>query len=160
MAGVLARVKSALPRSRGDDLSHFEQHQEGGGDTRFAQIRERLLDRRRIFGQARRTLLDRAATGFILVLIPERLPVLETGRAVKALEHFHIPVAGLVVNRVLPEGSLGPFLEARRDQERHYLAQIREQFAHLPQIRVPLFTSDVGGLDALREVARHLFPVG
>lgn len=156
MAGVLSRVKSALPGRRGDDLSHFEQHAEGG-DTRFSQIRERLLERRRVFGKARRTLLDRDATAFVLVLIPERLPVLETARAVEALEHFHIPVAGLVVNRVLPDGSLGPFLEARREQERHYLGQIRDQFTKLPQIHVPLFTSDVGGLDALREVGRHLF---
>jgi arsenite-transporting ATPase len=161
MSGVLARVKSSIPLRRGDDLSHFEQHKEGaGGDPRFAQIRERLLERRRVFGQARRILLDREATGFVLVLIPERLPVLETRRAVEALEHFHIPVSGLVVNRVLPEGSLGPFLEARRDQERHYLAQIHEYFSQLPQIQVPLFTSDVGGLDALREVARQLFATG
>jgi arsenite-transporting ATPase len=159
MAGVLARVKSALPHRRGDDLSHFEQHTEGG-DSRFAEIRDRLLERRRVFGQARRILLDREATAFVLVLIPERLPVLETRRAVEALEHFHIPVAGLVVNRVLPEGSLGPFLEARREQERHYLAQIREHLGRLPSVQVPLFTSDVGGLEPLREVARYLFATG
>lgn len=159
MSGVLARVRSALPRRRGDDLSHFDQHA-GGDETaggRFAEIRERLLERRRVFGRARRLLLDRSVTAFVFVLIPERLPVLETRRAVRALERFRVPVAGLVVNRVLPEGALGPFLESRREQERIYLDQIAEHFAGLPRVDVPLFARDVGGLDALREVARHLF---
>lgn len=157
MSGALARV--AAPRRQGDDLSHFDQHNEAeAGDNRFAGIRDKLLERRRIFGKARRVLLDRDATAFVLVLIPERLPVLETRRAVEALERFHIPVAGLVVNRVLPEGPLGPFLEERREQERTYLRLIRERLGGLPQIQVPLFARDVGGLDALREVARYLFP--
>jgi arsenite-transporting ATPase len=159
MSGVLARVRSTLPGRRGDDLSHFEQHAEGGavGGGRFAEIRERLLERRRVFGRARRLLLDRDATAFVLVLIPERLPVLETRRAVEALGRFHIPVAGLVVNRVLPEGALGPFLEARREQEHAYVAQIAEHFSDLPRVNVPLFARDVGGLDALREVAKYVF---
>jgi len=91
------------------------------------------------------------------VLIPERLPVLETGKAVEALGRFHVPVAGLVVNRLLPEGPLGEFLEERREQERHYLRQIEKGFRKLPRVRVPLFSRDVGGLDALREVGEHLF---
>jgi hypothetical protein len=57
------------------------------GDPRFARLRETLLERRRIFGRARRLLLDERATAFVLVLIPERLPVLETpgGRRARAL---------------------------------------------------------------------------
>ena len=158
MAGVLGRVSAPGARSKGDDLSHFDEHaQEGTGDDRFAHIRDTLLRRRRIFQKARRLLLDPEVTAFVLVLIPERLPVLETGKAVEALKRFHIPVVGLVVNRILPEGSLGPFLEERRVQERQYLEQIRQRFRGMPQIPVPLFTKDVGGLEALAEVGLHLF---
>lgn len=160
MAGVIGRMTPAA-RPRGDDLSHFDAHaEEGAGDDRFAHIRTTLLRRRRLFHRARHLLLDAETTAFVLVLIPERLPILETGRALEALDRFRIPVAGLVVNRVLPEGPLGPFLEERRVQEQHYLDQIRQQFRGRAQVRVPLFTRDVGGLDALREVGRHLFPEG
>jgi arsenite-transporting ATPase len=146
----------APPRG-GDDLSHFDQTDEAEiGDPRFARLRETLLNRRRMFGRARRLLLDQEATAFVLVLIPERLPVLETGRAVEALERFHVPVVGLVVNRVLPDGPLGEFLEQRRDQEREYLAQIGRRFGGRPTVKVPLFGRDVGGLEALREVGGYL----
>jgi arsenite-transporting ATPase len=160
MSEVIGRLsKSARPKPpKGDDLSHFEGHaEEDAGDDRFAGIRSTLLRRRRLFHRARHLLLDEAVTAFVLVLIPERLPILETGRAVEALKRFHIPVVGLVVNRVLPDGPLGPFLEERRVQEAAYLKQIAEQFRDLAQVRVPLFARDVGGLDALREVAHHLF---
>jgi arsenite-transporting ATPase len=158
MGSVLSRMGGGEGRGRGDDLSHFQQTQEAdAGDPRFARLRETLLNRRRIFGRARRLLLDHGVTAFLLVLVPERLPVLETRRAVEALERFHVPVVGLVVNRVLPEGPLGEFLEQRRVQEREYLAQIQRQFRALPSVRVPLFSRDVGGVAALREVADYLF---
>ena len=157
MGSALSRMGGRAGR-RGDDLSHFDQtHEAEAGDPRFARLRETLLNRRRIFGRARRLLLDRDVTGFVLVLIPERLPVLETRRAVEALERFRVPVVGLVVNRVLPEGPLGEFLEQRRAQEREYLGQIRRHFAGMPSVQVPLFGRDVGGLEALREVGDYLF---
>ena len=156
MSVAMKRMGGA-PKRRGDDLSHFDQTDETEvGDPRFARLRETLLNRRRIFGRARRLLLDRDATAFVLVLIPERLPVLETRRAVEALERFHVPVVGLVVNRVLPEGPLGEFLEQRRDQERAYLEEIGRHFRGMPTVRVPLFARDVGGLEALREVAGYV----
>lgn len=143
----------------GDDLSHFDRADETeSGDPRFRQVREKLLERRRVFQKARRMLLDADSTAFLLVMIPERLPILESIKAVAALEKFGVPLVGVVVNRVLPEGPIGPFLEERREQEKTYLRQIEEEFSRLPQIRVPLFPRDVGGLEPLREVAEHLFP--
>jgi len=154
MSDVIGRLSKTTARPKGDDLSHFES------DDRFSHIRATLLRRQRLFHQARHLLLDEAVTAFVLVLIPERLPILETERAVEALHRFHIPVVGLVVNRILPAGPLGPFLEERRAQESAYLLQIDGLFRRLSQVRVPLFAKDVGGLDALREVGRHLFPSG
>ena len=57
---------------------------------------------------------------------------------------------------MLPEGPLGEFLEQRRAQEREYLAQIERHFRDLPRVRVPLFSRDVGGLEALREVGGYV----
>jgi arsenite-transporting ATPase len=156
MSEVIGRMTPQ--QSRGDDLSHFQEHAEDdAGDDRFSQIRGTLLRRRRLFHRARRLLLDEQTTAFVLVLIPERLPVLETAKAVEALQRFQIPIAGLVVNRILPAGPLGPFLEERRVQERQYLEQIRDRFSSLPRVEVPLFARDVGGLDALRAVGSHIF---
>jgi len=143
----------------GDDLSHFDQTDDAeAGDPRFRMVRDTLLERRRVFQKARRMLLDAESTVFLLVLTPERLPILESAKAIAALEQFGVPLAGLVVNRVLPDGPIGDFLEERRRQEKEYLKQIEERFRSVPQLRVPLFRRDVGGLEPLREVATYLFP--
>jgi arsenite-transporting ATPase len=158
MADVIGRMSTP---AGGDDLSHFREHkEEAEGDDRFSKIRETLLRRRTLFHRTRRLLLDEETTAFVLVLIPERLPILETAKAVEALARFRVPVAGLVVNRVLPSGSLGAFLEERRVQERQYMNQIDDRFRALPKVEVPLFPKDVGGVDALRIVGGHLFPRG
>lgn len=161
MSEVLGRMQAGAGAGRGDDLSHIDQTEDvESGDPRFARLRETLLRRSRVFRRARRLLLDESATAFLFVLIPERLPVVETRRAVDALKRAEIPLAGLVVNRVLPDGPIGEFLEARRTQQSQYLEQIEEQFADMPRVRVPLFARDVGGLEALREVGRYLLPDG
>ena len=146
-------------RAKGDDLSHFDQTDDAeAGDPRFRLVRDKLLERRRVFQKARRMLLDPEATMFLLVLIPERLPILESAKAIAALEQFGVPIAGLVVNRILPDGPIGDFLEERREQEKTYLRQIELQFKDKLQIRVPLFPRDVGGLEPLRQVGSYLFP--
>jgi arsenite/tail-anchored protein-transporting ATPase len=127
-----------------------------GSEERGARIRELLLERRRRFARARRLLLDPASTAFLLVLIPEKLPILESRKALEVLTRHRVPVAGIVVNRVLPEGPLGDFLESRRDQEKAYLQQIEESFGRLARIRIPLLPRDVEGQDGLREVGRNL----
>jgi arsenite-transporting ATPase len=63
---------------------------------------------------------------------------------------------GLVVNRVLPEGPLGDFLESRRAQEAEYLDLVDRRFGGLVRVRVPLLSRDVQGMESLREVGRYL----
>jgi arsenite/tail-anchored protein-transporting ATPase len=126
-------------------------------DLRNRRIREVLLERRRRFSRARRILLDAGTTAFLLVLVPEKLPILESRKALEVLRAHKVPVAGLVVNRVLPEEPLGSFLESRRGQEAEYLARIDQEFGDLPRVRVPLLPRDVEGMGSLEEVAGHLF---
>ena len=92
------------------------------------------------------------------MLVPERLPIRETARAVEALARHRIPVGGVVVNRVLPPEADGAFLAERRRQEADYLAEIERTFAAMPRREVPLFPRDVVGLEALRRVAGALGP--
>jgi arsenite/tail-anchored protein-transporting ATPase len=142
----------------GDDLSYIDQRVEVAEDARSARIRETLMMRRRKFSQARRLLLDVDITAFVLVLTPEKLPVLESRKALEALRRADIPILGVVVNRVLPTEPLGEFLERRRDQEARYLQQIAGIFSGIPSAQVPLLSRDVEGLDALHTIAGFLLP--
>jgi arsenite-transporting ATPase len=115
-----------------------------------------LLDRRRKFHRARRTLLDSNLTAFIMVLTPERLPILETRKALALLGRLRVPVAALIVNRIIPETADGRFLETRRRQEAEHLREIETSFPDLPKHFLPLLERDVEGIDTLRRIAAGL----
>jgi arsenite-transporting ATPase len=115
-----------------------------------------LEARRDRFRRARRLLTDAERTAFMFVLVPERLPILETEKAVAALEKYGIPVGGIIVNRVLPQHADGAFLAQRRAREAEYVAWIERSFGHRATYRVPLLEGDVVGVSALRQVAAAL----
>ena len=106
--------------------------------------------------QLRRIMTDRSRTSFVFVTIPERLAIEETARAADQLADTGVDVAGLVVNRVLPDGLEGEFYRSRKAQEEVYLQEIDRRFARLPRVRVPQLPRDVYGLDSLSVVSDHL----
>ena len=144
-------------QASGDELAWFDDVKAEMTDERTQKIQEVLLERQRRFSKARRLLLDPVTTAFILVLIPEKLPVLESVKTLAVLKEHKVPVAGMVVNRTLPNNqALGEFLESRRSQEAEYLQQIEKAFSKLPRVQIPLLSRDVQGIDALREIAQYL----
>lgn len=106
----------------------------------------------------RDALIREGRTAFVLVLVPERLPIEESARTMHLLEEIGIPLAGVVVNRVLPEDASSPFLTARKAQERVYLDEIGRRFSSVPRVQVPQLPRDVSGLDSLETVGRYLLP--
>lgn len=119
-------------------------------DPRSQQIADTLLARQRLFHRARRQLSDPDNTGFIFVMTPEKLPILETRRAVDSLQESGIPVAGIVINRVLPDSVDGAFFAARLNTQQRHLDDINQQFSKLATLRIPLQEDDVQGIDAIR----------
>lgn len=114
---------------------------------------ERLLTaRRRKFYQVRERLLDADRSTFVFVMLAERLPILETAKALEVLAKYGVPVGGLIVNRILPEHATDPFLAARKVQERRYIEEIDRTFADLPRLQLPLLATDVAGQESLREI--------
>ncbi|MDI5936381.1 ArsA family ATPase [Halomonas kalidii] len=160
----LGRVLSHLTPKRGRDVAtpfdDPEQDPLADLDERTRDVARTLIERRRLFHRARRRIEDAEETSFLFVLTPERLPILETARAVEALEAVHVPVAGTLVNRVIPEDADGDFLRARRAQEATYLARIDAEFGHLPRPRLPWLPTDVQGIEILEGLADRLAAEG
>ncbi len=118
--------------------------------TALGRRHQRLVDLRAF-------VTDRGRTSFVLVMIPERLAIEETARAVDALRETALDIGGLVVNRVLPDGLVGEFYEARKDQERRYIGEIDRQFSRFRRVMmVRQLPRDVHGLAPLRQVAAQL----
>jgi arsenite-transporting ATPase len=123
-----------------------------GPDPVLAAL-ERRKDR---FEEVRAFMMRRKSTAFVLVTIPERLPIEEAARALDALGDVGIRVGAVVVNRVLPEHATGEFYESRRRQEQVYLDEIDRRFQHLTRMRVPQLDSDVHGLHSLERISELL----
>jgi arsenite-transporting ATPase len=124
----------------------------GGAGDGSDPVLVALEERRARLHRVREVLSDPERTSFAFVLVPERLPIWETERAVAALSKYRIPVGAILVNQVLPVTNGGGFLARRRERESEQLARIEEAFRNLPMIRVPLRERDVVGVDALREL--------
>lgn len=125
-------------------------------DDQSDPIMMSLSDRLERLREMRARMVSGRTTGFVLVLIPERLPIEETARALTQLDDAGVRVGGLVVNRVLPDTSSDAFLTARRNQERIYLDEIAVRFSGQPRVQIPQLESDVYGFRSLERVSRYL----
>ena len=113
------------------------------GEPREDPIYDVLRERQERFSKARDLLLDEQETGFIFVLNPERLPILETKKALDLLHNYHLHVKTLIINKILPEEADGEFLMERKKHEKKYLQQIKETFPNQKLVYVPLFSQDI-----------------
>lgn len=157
---VLAHLTPKAGRDVDNPLADPGEHPTAGMDERSKAITDTLLARQRLLQRTREVLTDPARTALLFVLTPEKLPILETGRAVKSLQQEGLPLAGLVVNRILPERADGEFLAARRELEKQHLAQIDRDFTSLPRFKLPLQATDIHGLAALQHMATLLQQAG
>jgi arsenite-transporting ATPase len=156
LEGVLEHLSPKAGKDIANPMADPKQHESAELDDRTAEISETLLRRQRLFHRTRHVLTDSSKTALIFVLTPEKLPILETARAVTALRQEKLPIAGLVINRNLPEQADGEFFAKRRAQEAVYRDDIEQEFQDLQRVYLPLFPTDLHGLEALRDIAEQL----
>ena len=157
-ARTLGKVLGHLTPGKDLDspLQDPTEHATADLDPRSREVAETLMARQRLFNRTRRQLSDPLHTAFLFVLTPERLPILETARAVATLSDSHIPVAGAIVNRVLADAADSAFFAARLARQQRHMIQLDEAFKGLPRIHLPLLEDDIQGLDALQNFAALL----
>ncbi|NDI33736.1 ArsA family ATPase [Chengkuizengella sediminis] len=119
-------------------------------------IYEVLLKRKQRFSAVRSVLLDGTKTGIVFVLNPERLPIVETEKAILLLKQHDLQVQSLIVNKVLPEEADGQFLEQRRRIEKNYLSEIETRFSAQSKIYVPLFANDISSIDDIQKISSYI----
>lgn len=120
---------------------------------------EGLKKEKQRYDQAVKSLSDETISAFNLVLLPEKLPIEETARAIDDLSRFGINVASLVVNEVIPPDVLKGnwFLEKRRATQEKYFKEIENRFKNILRKDVPLFETDIYGIQSLRKVGKNLY---
>jgi len=106
-------------------------------------------------------LTDRDKTAFFFVIIPEEMILLDTAKAAELFAKFDVPVAGYIVNRVIPDSLMGErvpaYLKNQIEMQRKYLTQIRKTFGQNVHAFVPELERDVTGLPMIERLAGIMY---
>ncbi|GLB60887.1 ArsA family ATPase [Cytobacillus sp. NCCP-133] len=119
------------------------------GDPVEDPIYEKLMERKNRFMKVRNYLLNQGQTEFLFVLNAERLPILETTKAINTLHNHGIDIHTLVVNKIIPVEADGQFMENRRINEKIYLDDIHDLFSKKRKLLLPLLDKDISSFEDL-----------
>ena len=129
------------------------------------QILSELQYIRGRINSASKILTDREKTAFFFVLIPEEMIILDTKKAAGMFSKFDVPIAGYVVNRVIPNDLLEAegvpvYLKNRIEMQDKYLSEIDGTFGKDILGHVPELERDVTGLEMIERVANIMYGKG
>jgi arsenite-transporting ATPase len=138
--------------------ARMKRQKEVDEDQILAELRY-IRDR---INAASRILTDREKTAFFFVVIPEEMILLDTRKAAGMFAKFDVPIAGYVVNRILPEDLLTgdgvpPFIKSRIQMQKRYLNDIERTFGSEVLTHVPELERDVTGLPMIQRVAEIMY---
>jgi arsenite/tail-anchored protein-transporting ATPase len=110
---------------------------------------------------ASQILTDRERTAFFFVVIPEQMILIDTRKAAGMFAKFDVPIAGYIVNRVLPESLAGadvpPYLRKRFEMQHGQLDEIEREFGDQVRAHVHELERDVTGLGMIERVATLMY---
>jgi arsenite-transporting ATPase len=120
-----------------------------------------LLNLRQRMKHAKELLTDPELTAFFFVTLPEALPIAVITRFIHWFDDFGIPVGGVVVNMAIDEASVPAdapmFVKNRLAMQDAYMEDIWEKFNGSVRAIIPLFETEVCGVDMIKRTAHHLF---
>jgi arsenite/tail-anchored protein-transporting ATPase len=106
-------------------------------------------------------LTDKTKTGFFFVVIPEAMVINDTGKAAQMFAQFNVPIAGYLVNRVIPHELLNQnipeYLRRRIAMQDQHMADLRAKFGEQVLALVPEMERDVTGLPMIEKLAATMF---
>jgi len=130
-------------------------------ETEQDQILQELLYIKNRINTSAGILTDKTKTAFFFVVIPEAGVINDTQRAAKMFAQFNVPLAGYVVNRVIPHELLGQnipeYLRHRIAMQDQNLVGVRTAFGDRVLAMVPEMERDVTGLPMIEKLAAGMF---
>ena len=130
-------------------------------ETEQDQILQELLYIKGRINTSAGILTDRTKTGFFFVLIPEALVIDDTRKAARLFAQFDVPVAGYVVNRIIPhellDQNIPEYLRRRITMQDQHMGDLRYSFGDQVLALVPEMERDVTGLPMIEKLAAIMF---
>ncbi|HBM16045.1 MAG TPA: ATPase [Lentisphaeria bacterium] len=115
-----------------------------------------LMDLKRTITRIEKLLKDEDLCEFVPVAIPEAMSVLETQRLISELIKYGIHIQRIVINNVITSEGC-QFCRDRKNQQQFYINQIRDKFAHLKIVLIPLQNSEIRGIEKLNKIKNLIF---
>jgi len=141
MFGVLKRMFTREEKKTDDSLEVLER------------LNQSILN-------AREDITNPIKNSFVVVMIPEEMAILETGRLLNELIKYNIPVSNIIVNQLYQDTTeLCDFCKGRREMQQKNLTKIQEIFReklHKILIEVPLFKEEIREYEKLKEMGEYL----
>lgn len=102
-------------------------------------------------------LADNTKSTVRLVMNPEKMVIKESMRAMTYLNLYGITVDRVIINRIFPEDKDSGYLNDWKRIQHKYVGEIHDAFAPIPISKVPMFSKEVVGLDALRLMGTEVY---
>jgi arsenite-transporting ATPase len=120
-----------------------------------------LINLRSRMGQAKGLLTNPELTAFFFITLPEALPIAVITRFINWFNEFGIPVGGVVVNMLIEQESVSDdapdFVKNRVSMQSDYMDEIWSTFNGGVRAIIPLFETEVRGVEMLKRTADCLF---
>ncbi len=120
-----------------------------------------LLNLRSRMANAKKLLTDKTLTSFFFVTLPEALPIAVITRFIGWFHDFNIPVGGVVVNMQIDKNSVREntpdFVKNRVAMQDAYMEKIDKEFGNRVRAVLPLFETEVRGVDMLKRMVNLLY---
>jgi len=130
-------------------------------ETEQDQILNELLYIKNRINTSAGILTDKTKTAFFFVLIPEAGVINDTQKAARLFAQFDVPIAGYVVNRVIPRDLLNQnipeYLRRRVAMQDQHMGDLRAAFDDQVLAMVPEMDRDVTGLPMIEKLADIMF---
>ncbi|MCJ7661390.1 MAG: ArsA family ATPase [Anaerolineales bacterium] len=124
-------------------------------------LMEYLLNLQHRMKNAKELLTNPELTAFFFITLPEALPIAVVNRFINWFYEFNIPVGGVVVNMLIDESSVAgdapDFVKNRVAMQAEYMDQIWETFDDGVRAIIPLFETEVRGVEMLQRTSEYLF---
>src|SRR5512138_931534 len=141
-------------RSLRELLSFTKKKQEDPLMDYLVSFRDRM-------GKARVLLTDEQLTAFFFVTLPEALPIAVITRFIGWFHEFGIPVGGVIVNmlidRAVVDARSPDFVRNRVAMQARYMDDVWTQVEGRVRSIVPLYETEVRGMEMLGRMADNLF---
>ncbi len=112
-------------------------------------------------GQARKLLTNEQLTAFFFITLAEALPIAVITRFIGWFHDFGIPVGGVIVNMLIERSQLTEsspdFVWNRVEMQERYLEEIWQKFDGMVRAMLPLYETEVRGVEMLKRMGNQLF---